>query len=93
MPTHILLLFKENESKFQELNPHAYEALTAMTKITETELSVALMINSIADIVTFCTSIVARMQNGTIIHARNLDFDPPQLLNKLIYKALYKKNN
>lgn len=45
------------------------------------------------DFSSFCTSIVARMKNGTIIHARNLDFDFPAILNKLVYVALYKVGN
>ena len=49
-------------------------------------------VNSIVDFSSFCTSIVARMENGTIIHARNLDFDFPDILNRLVYLALYKVN-
>ena len=49
-------------------------------------------VNSIVDFSSFCTSIVARMENGTIIHARNLDFDFPDVLDKLVYLALYKVN-
>jgi penicillin V acylase-like amidase (Ntn superfamily) len=49
-------------------------------------------VNSIVDFYSFCTSIVARMENGSIIHARNLDFSFPDTMSKLVYKALYKKN-
>lgn len=42
------------------------------------------------DFSSFCTSIVARMENGTIIHARNLDFDFPDILNNLVYIAVFK---
>jgi len=50
------------------------------------------MVNSIVDFSSFCTSIVARMENGTIIHARNLDFDFPDMMQHLVYKAYIKKN-
>lgn len=30
------------------------------------------------------------MENGTVIHGRNLDFDFPSVLNQLVYLALYK---
>lgn len=32
------------------------------------------------------------MENGTVIHARNLDFDFPDILGNLVYVALYKVN-
>jgi hypothetical protein len=32
------------------------------------------------------------MNNGTIIHARNLDFDFPDMMQHLVYKAYIKKN-
>ena len=42
------------------------------------------MVNSIVDFSSFCTSIVAR--NATnVVHVRNLDFDAPVLMQKLIY--------
>jgi hypothetical protein len=50
-----------------------------------------LLVNSIVDFSSWCTSIVARMENGTIIHARNLDFDFPSIMNKLVYRAQIKK--
>lgn len=50
-----------------------------------------LLVNSIVDFSSWCTSVVARMENGTVIHARNLDFDYPSLMVKLVYKALIKK--
>ena len=30
------------------------------------------------------------MSNGTVIHARNLDFNFPAVLHRLVYKALYR---
>jgi hypothetical protein len=34
---------------------------------------------------------VARTQNNTIVHARNLDFDYPDLMKDLVYIAIYVK--
>lgn len=52
----------------------------------------ALLVNSIVDFFSYCTSIIARMENGTIIHARNLDFDYPETMKKLVYIAEYYKD-
>ena len=35
----------------------------------------ALLINSLYELESWCTSVIVRMNNGTIIHSRNLDFD------------------
>lgn len=32
------------------------------------------------------------MENGTIIHSRNLDFDYPKIMVELVYKALIQKS-
>ena len=45
-----------------------------------------------ADIATFCTSIIARLPNGEIIHARNLDFGYTHVMKRLVYEAIYIKD-
>jgi hypothetical protein len=32
------------------------------------------------------------MSNGTVIHARNLDFDFPTMMSRLVYRAILQKN-
>ncbi len=66
--------------------------MQTLANILGLETYETVLVNSIVDFSSFCTSIVARMGNGTLIHARNLDFDYPETLNKLVYKALYKVN-
>ncbi|CDW81180.1 n-acylethanolamine-hydrolyzing acid amidase-like [Stylonychia lemnae] len=82
--------FKDNIDQFSEVNPHAYYAMETLAQKIGLETYQTFFVNSIVDFSSFCTSIVARMQNGTIIHARNLDFDFPDVLNRLVYLALYK---
>lgn len=66
--------------------------MESLASIIEMETYQTIFVNSVVDFSSFCTSIVARMENGTIIHARNLDFDFPSILNQLVYIALYKVN-
>lgn len=40
----------------------------------------------------FCTSIVTQQQNGQIIHGRNFDYDEPEYLKKLTFKAQFVRN-
>ncbi len=81
--------FKVNEEQFKQVNPHVYFAMESLANILEIETQQAILVNSIVDFYSFCTSIVARMENGTIIHARNLDFDYPETMNELVYLAKY----
>ena len=85
-------IFKRREDHFLYMNPEAFYAMESLSKITGLPVWQTLLVNSIVDFSSFCTSIVARMQNGTIIHARNLDFDFPELMETLVYKAYIKKN-
>ena len=84
--------FKNNLDQFKTVNPHVYYAMESLAKILDLETYQTIFVNSIVDFSSFCTSIVARMQNGTLIHARNLDFDFPVLLHRLVYIAYYKVN-
>lgn len=85
-------VFKQKTPLFEEKNPEAYYSMEALANITGLELYQTLLVNSIVDFSAWCTSIVARMENGTIIHARNLDFDFPSIMEKMVYRALIKKD-
>lgn len=45
--------------------------------------------NTLYEISSYCSSIVARMKDGTIIHGRNLDFYHPELLKKVTYNVKF----
>lgn len=65
--------------------------MQSLASIIGMETHETLLVNSIVDFSSWCTSVVARMENGTVVHARNLDFDYPSMMVKLVYKALIKK--
>lgn len=85
-------LFKTNQEVLRKVNPHAFDAMESLARIVGIETYEALLVNSIVDFSSFCTSIVARDKDNMIIHARNLDFDFPSKMSKLVYNAVYKKN-
>ncbi len=85
-------IFQKKTDHFLYYNPEAFYAMESLAKITNLPVWQTLLVNSIVDFSSFCTSIVARMENGTIIHARNLDFDFPDMMQHLVYKAYIKKN-
>ena len=50
------------------------------------ELEQTIAVDSITEISTYCTSIVARTEEGLITHVRNLDFKPVDKMKTLIYE-------
>ena len=48
--------------------------------------------NYLYDMIAYCTSIVARREDGTVIHGRNMDFFFEEYLRKLTYTARFVKN-
>lgn len=66
--------------------------MSSLANITGLPLWQTLLVNSVVDITSFCTSVVARMAQGNLIHGRNLDFDFPAVLQQLTYRAFLKVN-
>mmetsp|Transcript_30555 Transcript_30555/g.29991 ORF Transcript_30555/g.29991 Transcript_30555/m.29991 type:complete len:84 (-) Transcript_30555:560-811(-) len=52
----------------------------------------ALFLNYIYELQAYCTSIVARQADGTIIHGRNLDFEPTDPMRDLTFIADFVKD-
>ena len=62
-----------------------------MEGLNTTELSIeeAITINSLYELESWCTSIIAQTPDGQIIHSRNMDFDNPDILRKGTYVAQF----
>ena len=60
---------------------------------THMTMSRAVLVNSLYELESWCTSIIARMQNGTIIHSRNLDFDNASLMRTITYTATFQRGD
>ena len=72
--------------------PEVYDASETLAKLLGLELSQTLAVNSITEVSTYCTSIVARGEDGKITHVRNLDFHPTSLMKKVIYEQILMKD-
>ena len=48
-----------------------------------------LTINSLYELESWCTSVIVRLSNGTIIHGRNLDFDNADAMRGITYNARF----
>jgi len=57
------------------------------------DLSIALTLNYLYEMQAFCTSIVSRMPDGTIIHGRNLDFDFSDEMRNISFIAQFYRGD
>lgn len=57
----------------------------------EIDKDVAIAINFVYELTSFCTSSIAKLTDGTIVHSRNLDFNFPEETKKITYEAHYIK--
>jgi len=67
-----------------------YLEVQGIAKALGVKTSRVLMINYIFEFVTYCTSILAKQADGTLIHLRILDFGPPTQLKNLTYIASFR---
>ena len=65
-----------------------YEALDT----DQVSLPDLLVVNTIYELEAWCTSIVARTEDGTIIHSRNLDFGEADSLRDVTFHATFRKD-
>jgi hypothetical protein len=68
-----------------------YLEAQGLAKTLGIKTSRVVIINYIFELVTYCTSILAKQTDGTLIHLRMLDFGPPSLLRNLTYVASFRK--
>ena len=58
----------------QWINPEYYEEIDGMSTYLEIDTATLMFMQYVYEFSAFCTSSVARLKDGTIIHDRNLDF-------------------
>jgi hypothetical protein len=58
-------------------HPDRYWEIAGMAELAGIDPGLALMANYVYEFESFCTSIITKLNNGTIMHMRNLDFDFP----------------
>lgn len=54
-------------------------------------MSDLVLVNALYELESYCTSIIAKMANGTIIHHRNMDFDNTSNLRKITFNAKFQR--
>lgn len=68
------------------------EEVKGIADALEIPRDVAITLNFVYELATFCTSAIGKLNNGTIIHVRNLDYAFPEMMKKVTFEAHYVKN-
>lgn len=84
--------FSANIDQLKVAQPDAYEANFALAQFLGLDVAQTFGVSAVADLTTYCTSILARTDQGEIIHARNLDFYFTDVMKKLVYEAVLSKD-
>lgn len=85
--------FMRNEETLKKKDEDLYYAMDSLAKHINLKTYETLLINSIVDFSSFCTSIIQQDPNTKLItHARNLDFNYPEIMQKLVYNQVFYKD-
>ena len=63
-----------------------------MAQFAKVDTHLAVMMNYVYEFDSFCTSLIARLNNGTIVHMRNMDFYFSNDTRNITYLGQYYKN-
>ena len=76
-----------NEEKWGEL-----QGIVDGVGSKDVTMSLAVLINTLYEIESWCTSVIIRRDDGIIIHQRNLDFEISDVFTKVVHEARFYKN-
>jgi N-acylethanolamine-hydrolysing acid amidase len=77
----------------QWIQPEYYEEINGMAYSLGLDTPYLMFIQYVYEFSAFCTSSVVRMQDGTIIHDRNLDFAFADVMRNVTYLAKFMKGD
>ena len=94
IPSHIIQLFESSVTQnmwYYNQYEKYMEIKGIYMAIDDPSISFGkmLLMNSLYELESWCTSVIARMDDGTIIHSRNLDFAFSETMEKITYNAHY----
>ena len=71
-----------------------HDEFYSIARAIDMPLADIVLINLVYELRTFCTSLLVRTANGTILHGRNLDFDlNPDLLRQLTFRGRFVRSS
>lgn len=89
VPDFLLDLITKGGRLIHWINPEYYEEVDGMAYYLEMDTGVMMFMQYIYEFSAFCTSVVARMKDGTIIHDRNQDYAFAPEMRNITYEAIF----
>lgn len=92
-PPDFVEMFADYDLAIRLYNPERYEEVVGIAENYGCNVSMALMINYFFDFHYYCTAVVARQADGSIIGGRIFDFDDyHEKMRRLTYRAVFTRN-
>lgn len=85
IPQPIHWLFRFGVGAIKKAQPVRYEEIRGIAKVIGRPTWEVVMANYAYEMSAFCTSIIVKQANGTLIHGRNLDFSFADDMKKVTY--------
>lgn len=92
-PQVVVSLFHRLDWIIKWYHSERYAEIEGMAELGGIDPHVALMINYVYEFTSFCTSLIARQEDGLIMHLRMLDFDFPDETRNITYVAQFYKGD
>ena len=92
IPDYAQNIIKDNMDLYMLAQPENYATLDSLAKILDLPVYQTVLVNMIVELSTFCTSIVARNDQGEIVHVRNLDFGDTANMKQLVVEVAFVKD-
>jgi len=94
IPDVVVDLFEVTSWWWNVIHHERYQEIKGIVEaVDDPKITVAktVLINYLYELGAWCTSIVAKQANGTIVHSRNLDFPQTSQMRAITFNARFKK--
>jgi hypothetical protein len=91
-PTAIVALFKYLDWTIWWYHSERYEEISGMAEVIGADPHIVIMVNYVYEFQSFCTSLIAKQEDGMIMHLRMLDFDYPDDMRNITYIAEFHRD-
>ncbi|CDW76110.1 UNKNOWN [Stylonychia lemnae] len=92
VPSVVLDAFWAMDWIIKYYHPERYGEIQGMAEFAKIDTHLAVMMNYVYEFDSYCTSVIAKLNNGTIVHMRNLDFYFSNDTRNITYIGQYYKN-
>jgi len=88
-PDAVVTLFEYLDWSIWYYHEERYDEISGMADVLGVDSHIAIMVNYVYEFTSFCTSVIARQEDGLIMHLRMLDFMFPDETRNLTYIAQF----